>query len=484
MHSSAQVIPEVGESIGAYLDRWDAWTGQYSERERSGAHIIAIDRVLSEWCDDDRYWSSMPPRGDADEDELADWEMTVAFIQAHPEVLESVRDYAKLPIVGESLRASSYAFRSLNPRVTLLPVGPAPLTYSDIAPTYWSSMREHSILLRADAYLAIVLGDDDRLLSDLRAIQGIASQCLTTRGWFDRVLVSSFVGSLKSLCLDPDIDWSGIDATTMQTIVRIMDETDRLISPIEALATEKIIAMNTIDWFSEDSDRDRFGTIGIARLIELRFGMFLLHRSGVWSWRDRIGCVFGAIGLRYAQQPIDRQRRFVEDYYSSLIWLCGQSPAKLESLSRPILERRSLSTNHDITMAFAQYVAPMDPIEFNLYYSQVLLNAAQLRMLLEVHHRMFGAYPRSIDELRGELPKSGFRDCFSDHALRFRVINGRPLIYSLGPDRDDDQGRALLGDDGELVRWPEFIPLDDLKAMNDAKRKAIDGDWVLYPPTE
>jgi hypothetical protein len=72
-----------------------------------------------------------------------------------------------------------------------------------------------------------------------------------------------------------------------------------------------------------------------------------------------------------------------------------------------------------------------------------------------------------IDQLTGE-------------PMRFKIVDDRPLIYSVGNDRDDDGGKDLVAKRGmpmpaQTLSRARFIP--DPKATE----KTPDGDWIVWP---
>ena len=87
---------------------------------------------------------------------------------------------------------------------------------------------------------------------------------------------------------------------------------------------------------------------------------------------------------------------------------------------------------------------------------------------LEAYRAECGAYPSSLQMLTDRLDWPVPLDVFSGRAYVYRVEDGRFLLYSLGPDRDDDDGLPMQ----------RQIPIR-------AGRKGLagldDGDWVWIP---
>jgi hypothetical protein len=63
-------------------------------------------------------------------------------------------------------------------------------------------------------------------------------------------------------------------------------------------------------------------------------------------------------------------------------------------------------------------------------------------------------------------------DRITGSPLKYRLVNGNPLVYSVGADRIDDGGRMPISngrpDPTAAARWGTFSTI-------------VAGDWVLYP---
>jgi hypothetical protein len=85
-----------------------------------------------------------------------------------------------------------------------------------------------------------------------------------------------------------------------------------------------------------------------------------------------------------------------------------------------------------------------------------------------------GRLPETLEALApGLLPQMPF-DRMTGGPLRYRVVDGKPLVYSVGDDRDDDGGRVPLDAYGKpdprgASRW------------HCGRENAADGDWVIFP---
>ena len=89
---------------------------------------------------------------------------------------------------------------------------------------------------------------------------------------------------------------------------------------------------------------------------------------------------------------------------------------------------------------------------------------------LKHYHRQRTHYPQTLDALVPDLLPAIPADRITGDPLRYRLIDGRPLIYSVGSDRDDDGGRV-----------PRLSHIEDYRDPSIPPEAAADGDWVLYP---
>jgi hypothetical protein len=87
---------------------------------------------------------------------------------------------------------------------------------------------------------------------------------------------------------------------------------------------------------------------------------------------------------------------------------------------------------------------------------------------LELYHRKHQAYPATLDELDQSLFFEKPVDRITGEALHYRIVDGKPLVYSVGTDRKDDGGRLPQ----DFHRWPD---------PRSAAMRNADGDWVIYP---
>jgi hypothetical protein len=88
---------------------------------------------------------------------------------------------------------------------------------------------------------------------------------------------------------------------------------------------------------------------------------------------------------------------------------------------------------------------------------------------LELYRREHGRYPDNLNALSPQLREVPV-DRITGEPIRYRVVDGRPVLYSVGGDRKDDGGRAT-NPPQQAASWTD-------------QKSAADGDWILYPQTK
>lgn len=93
------------------------------------------------------------------------------------------------------------------------------------------------------------------------------------------------------------------------------------------------------------------------------------------------------------------------------------------------------------------------------------------------HHAATGQWPAALSDIKPEHMRIQPLDPYSGKPFGYTVIDGQPLVWSLGVDQDDDAGRRG-GWDGYAPPW---MPRDDYDALPEEARAQMDGDWLIFP---
>ncbi|HTU27262.1 MAG TPA: hypothetical protein VMF30_17775, partial [Pirellulales bacterium] len=123
-------------------------------------------------------------------------------------------------------------------------------------------------------------------------------------------------------------------------------------------------------------------------------------------------------------------------------------------------------------------------------------DAALVAIALVAYHGRHQAWPEQLSELVPDYLPAVPADRFDGQPLRYRLFDGQPRVYSVGPDLVDHGGQlpernALAGD--EASRAPGPITADELygevatrlyQAGGKPNPQAAGWDWLLWPPPE
>ena len=158
------------------------------------------------------------------------------------------------------------------------------------------------------------------------------------------------------------------------------------------------------------------------------------------------------------------------------VWTWTEAPdAAIQAREQDFLWRQRFPLIHTLMFAISRTAIS----EHRLTQTR---NASLTLIALTIAKRRDGAYPASLDELTPDLLPALPLDMFDGKPLRYALIDGEPVIYSIGVDRKDDGGRPPRNPYSHYTG--EWRPMADVSSMLAAStgRDTVDGDWVLYPP--
>lgn len=91
-------------------------------------------------------------------------------------------------------------------------------------------------------------------------------------------------------------------------------------------------------------------------------------------------------------------------------------------------------------------------------------DSALVAIALEVYHRRHGTWPSRLEDLCPNLLPAVPLDRFDGKAMKYKLVDGQPFVYSVGRNRVDDGGTWASTDDGfesttgDWRLWPVAIP--------------------------
>ena len=312
---------------------------------------------------------------------------------------------------------------------------------------YFASVRLAARLLAADARRAAVEGDGPRMVADVSAILGLAGQTRTPS-----IMIAQLVGmSMERLAFTVVLD-------SIAALPKNIDD-----HSILALA-EMVRGL--------DDER-----LGLVMTDERRFFLDFAQRvytddgngDGAFSIGSQVVGMIGASGDDF--QPMFFESGAGEFLLGPLVaeLTIGRADAvRLWMQAMDSVEEQSAKPPWEFEVAALGMVNERSQKSITDYWTSkigyfprnvmmpategIALAGAAIRLerdlvltvlQLEAARRREGAWPQSLDELEFTDGGEPARDPFDGSTVRYLRRDGRPLIYILGPDRDDDGGRRI-----------------------------------------
>ncbi len=97
---------------------------------------------------------------------------------------------------------------------------------------------------------------------------------------------------------------------------------------------------------------------------------------------------------------------------------------------------------------------------------------------LELYRRKHGHYPDSLDALVPTYLPEVPLDRFTGKPLHYGLFDGKPRVWSVGTDRNDDGGIPPIANERYEQNWK---PARTAAQLEQDEPKRYDGDWILWP---
>lgn len=407
---------------------------------------------------------------DADWPSEPGWEETVEWLQRHEKAIQAIHAGAAKPALGVPLSFERTVDNALDPKQEAPRGGPLAQTVINVQLPYLHPMRTLAKTLSRDVALAVQNGDAKRIEEDTIALLNISDQ-LAKRD----VLVTDLVAI-------------GIRALSLKAIGHVLETKPDLLSDdllkrlSERLGKQRVAG----DLLSFRGERYAFYDVvqriysddgkGEGRLVlgmpdirgSLTFGVLELEEPAPEREALRLLVGLGSMLVAAPRSEVVREYDAIMDLHDARLQqnrrdLKG-NPA--EQRVRELKEQQWL--RH---MLIAVMVPSLDRAATAAERIIGQQEGLRVAIALEQYHRKHNAYPDKLDALVPGFLDSIPADRIDGKPLRYRLSDGKQIIYSVGADRDDDAGKMPMR---------EGKPAPTLAAEWD-ERKPADGDWVLFP---
>ncbi len=427
-----------------------------------------------------------------------DWDETVALLRQNTAALARFREAAARPHLG--LLVSPQVDHELDAKYNSFtgwsrypqPAAPSPDTIDDNPPIITmplpplAALRTASKLLWRDALLALEEGDADRMVADIDATLGIARQL----SYDDAHLVTQLVSI-------------AVAAGSFEFIQ------DQLVERPAALTNRQWLLL-----------AHRVAAVRGGGRIRLTFEV---ERHMFYDILQRLYTEQGYPAHDFGPQMASLSSLSYSEYQGSSLYAPLTGPLAATFVADRAEMRAKYDELMDLTVAFADkplwqrdadrtydaLVAISEPAltRWRYYPVAVLMPAlgraallaelatqqrdvTTVAIALELYHREHGEWPATLADLTPRFLPSVPPDRFDGQPLKYRLVDGEPLLYSVGVDRDDDGGRLIPAEGRNFGLSPyernkqarEWIPPATIEQWRGTeKEQQVDGDWLLWP---
>jgi hypothetical protein len=423
---------------------------------------------------------------------------SASFLREHASSIESIRQAASRRGLGYVTTSTDYATMSSKDRQLYgVPANASPpepriasagkYRYPVVAlfPSI-NALRCSARILAQGARHSVSEGDAHRTLADVIALFGISEQVQETPsplGVFSADEIQS-----SAIRLIHDVLVTRPDLWTNDQLAQLAHRA----------------AVSRIDWrrgiqgdranfydivqriFTDDGNGN--GRLALRVTDEQNLFDFLISISGRWHGQvstlsdNRLaGWVMPAANMVVAsrQQTVALYNQLTDETLEKLetpLWEQPDSPRTSERI-------RALENEH---LAEFRYMLVFELI--NRFYDSWQCAVARsdgvhdglfVGIALELYHREHGKWPSSLAELSPRWLPQVPVDRINGTPLGYRIVDGRPLVYSLGVDSDDDSGRLPADCNGAASAY-RVQPAYTVAHPTDYIRSYHDGDWVIW----
>ena len=429
----------------------------------------------------------------------ADWPALVKFVDENARSVELFRQAAAMPklawvlntqLQDEDARLINRGYTSPPASAPAQPAVQVPAFVMFLMPPL-PVLRDGTRLLTIDAYRAAETNDPGRADADILAILQMADHARETR-----VLIGDLVAAALS-------------SRTCDLLGTLLHDHPQLFSPEQLVAIAHRLAAvgNGSLRVRFDSERAMFEDILQRFYTDDGHGdglprPELLCIASVVDGQSRDNSPFGGAFAKLLFPAASTVMAGRRDLYAAFRDCIDRSEAVADL---PLWECPPQDTGDETVIAMR--ASPLTRLHYwplsilmpafgnagrIAEYATQTRDATLTALALELYHRQHGDYPSSLDALTPQwLPKVPPAR-YDGRPIKYRLVDGQPLLYSVGVDRKDDGGRlpdvSSLGPDAPNRAAQANRLARDWQPPPDPSRPPAkplpDGDWILWPPVE
>ena len=409
-------------------------------------------------------------------DDDAGWTQWSAYVRDHSEALGKIRAAAMMPRLGY---VASFGInpedQSLWPQTAQDPRPEGAQLLIGVLVPHLAELRKTSRALNFDALLAAHEGDGERAAADLIAMLGLAQHMRQTPVFIADLVSFAILAQMLHATGTILYAWPEVFSDTQLSAIahRIAGFSGggRLQATLDG---ERALQRDFIQHaFTDDGSGNGHITDEGLRLY-----------SEILSWNSELEKELGASVASPAIAPLAAlvvaDRQAVTDEYDRLMDLIERD------LSTPLWKIDHFQSDREVQRYVPSLLLNTRYLGIGILLSALshavitteqttqLRDATLVAIGLELYRREHNRWPATLDAIVPQWLPEVPPDRFDGSPVRYALIDGKPVVYSIGTDRDDDGGRAAVLADGTRD--------DNVKRLYG--HPPVDGDWILWPPAE
>lgn len=428
----------IGENRVTYSQRYDEWLQSIPEKDRAWSIIKSV-------YDD----MAVVQLGSVEAAEThSDWLPDLDLLESHPEYVQRLHQIIEIPALGMPTHELGVDPHD-DPEETELLLG--------LLLPHVSVLRDSAILLAMDAQEA---DEPQRVLKDLRSTQWIIQYHSIADTLIEGTVIVRLETMMSGLVLDNGLGLDGWNLKSLEELSSIYNKPLASDPASRFIQSERAVQANFLDWIYVNSDGQLLSSKGATRLLSI-------------AEQDEPGEMLIQFVTKPVQPRAEQEQKFeqiAQAARTDLSTPIHNTSSLLTTQAEESLARLSDQTGMGylpvglIVPAYSQFITLV-------YEGRAYRDAARLKIAAYRHRDVHGVFPETTDAIDDELLNQIPIDPYTGDPLRLRIKEGRVIIYSIGPDGDDDHGRDL--------REHRFVLRDEYNSLSEDEKKHWDGDWVL-----
>jgi hypothetical protein len=397
------------------------------------------------------------------------WPKTVQWLDDHQSAVELARQAGSKSALGFILGPAGseddpmlgWAFHGQTPREPLITV---------LLP-HLSDLRTMARILSSDARLAAERGEAARLETDLTSMLGLGRQLRDSDGFLVTQLAGLSVNrsALRRLH-DTLINYP--DLLKDEQLIRLAHllSGPKAAADLIALKGQRYAFADIVQrLYTDDGSGD-----GHTTLTGLRLAPSLMNNSGYNSEMNAYvaASTVPLVGVPRAEL-IAEYNRLIDQAETDY-----RQPIRQIDFHGVDSQINAMIASPRARARFAILLRMMPGLTGSQKSCEIYLGArdgAVVAIALELYRRQRGHYPAALSELTPGLLPEIPADRITGDPVKYKLIDGKPVVYSVGADRIDDGGQP------PRVMDPRHRASEGAEWGIDPN-SAPRGDWVLYAP--